>query len=346
MNFNDISRKDFLKMSRKALIGTLLVGSSSFLLNSFTNEKAYASPYSFINTICEEARDIAYENNIHASVMLAQAIIESASGSSGLSKAPNYNLFGIKGKGTAGSVNMGTSEDDGSGNYYSINSAFRKYYSWQESMEDYADLIRSNNAYKGAWKENTNGDYHRAASALQGNYATSTSYAATLNSTINNYNLAQFDNQRDYSIENVRLSKIISYSRLNQGNTYENSLTFIKQSYKESYNIDISDGLSEFHEVLDEQYRISDVVLIDNGNYGIYIGTNLVSTLSDKLYICNIEELNIIKHYRYNGCLNDEERHEIYINNLEKEIKRSLEDKLLKKDESIIAEINDLYDFD
>jgi flagellum-specific peptidoglycan hydrolase FlgJ len=51
----------------------------------------------FINQIAPSAKTLASANNLYASVMIAQAIVESGWGSSTLSKAPNYNLFGIKG---------------------------------------------------------------------------------------------------------------------------------------------------------------------------------------------------------------------------------------------------------
>ena len=51
----------------------------------------------FISQIGEQARELCQENDLYASVMIAQAVVESASGSSGLSCEPYNNLFGIKG---------------------------------------------------------------------------------------------------------------------------------------------------------------------------------------------------------------------------------------------------------
>src|SRR5699024_6789823 len=64
----------------------------------------------FINIIGEHARKIAKDNNLYASVMVAQAALESGFGSSTLSSAPNYNLFGIKGSYKGQSVTMLTWE--------------------------------------------------------------------------------------------------------------------------------------------------------------------------------------------------------------------------------------------
>ncbi|CAJ2232057.1 glucosaminidase domain-containing protein [Companilactobacillus paralimentarius] len=151
----------------------------------------------FIDYIGNSARKLASNNDLYASVMIAQAMIESGWGTSGLASAPNYNLFGIKGEYNGASVNMGTQEDDGTGSLYSISSNFRKYPSYKESLEDYVSLLRggttgNSQLYAGAWKSNTN-SYKDATKFLTGRYATDTTYASKLNSMIEKYNLTQFD---------------------------------------------------------------------------------------------------------------------------------------------------------
>ncbi|WP_125709657.1 glucosaminidase domain-containing protein [Companilactobacillus zhongbaensis] len=152
---------------------------------------------SFIQYIGNSAQKLAGNNDLYASVMIAQAMIESGWGTSGLASAPNYNLFGIKGayKGTA--VNMPTQEDDGSGNLYSIQSDFKKYPSYKESLEDYVSLIRGGvsgnpQMYARTWKSNTS-SYKDATAFLTGKYATDTTYADKLNNIIEKYNLTRFD---------------------------------------------------------------------------------------------------------------------------------------------------------
>ena len=151
----------------------------------------------FIDYIGNSARKLASNNDLYASVMIAQAMIESGWGTSGLASAPNYNLFGIKGDYNGSSVNMGTQEDDGTGSLYSISSNFRKYPSYKESLEDYVSLLRGGTSgnsqiYAGAWKSNTT-SYQDATKFLTGRYATDTTYADKLNSVIEKYNLTQFD---------------------------------------------------------------------------------------------------------------------------------------------------------
>ncbi len=151
----------------------------------------------FIDYIGNSARKLASNNDLYASVMIAQAMVESGWGTSGLASAPNYNLFGIKGDYDGESVNMGTQEDDGSGNLYSISSNFRKYPSYKESLEDYVSLLRGGTSgdsqlYAGAWKSNTT-SYKDATKYLTGRYATDTTYADKLNNMIEKYHLTQFD---------------------------------------------------------------------------------------------------------------------------------------------------------
>lgn len=123
--------------------------------------------------------------------MIAQAILESRSGTSGLSDAPNYNLFGIKGSYNGNSVVLETWEDDGAGNTYTINDAFRQYPSWRASLEDYAQLLQQQ-IYQGAHRS-VAGSYDVATAHLTGRYATDTNYAAKLNNLIVTYNLTRFD---------------------------------------------------------------------------------------------------------------------------------------------------------
>ncbi|PMD70690.1 glucosaminidase domain-containing protein [Companilactobacillus nuruki] len=151
----------------------------------------------FIDYIGNSARKLASNNDLYASVMIAQAMVESGWGTSGLASSPNYNLFGIKGDYKGESVNMGTQEDDGTGSLYSISSDFRKYPSYKESLEDYVSLLRGGTSgnsqmYAGAWKSNTS-SYKDATKYLTGRYATDTTYADKLNSVIEKYDLTKFD---------------------------------------------------------------------------------------------------------------------------------------------------------
>ncbi|AUJ83980.1 MULTISPECIES: SH3 domain-containing protein [unclassified Enterococcus] len=159
--------------------------------------RATIDPAAFITQICGYATEVAAANDLYASVMMAQAILESGWGASTLTTTAN-NMFGIKGSYNGQYVTMDTYEDDGSGNYYLISAKFRKYPSLKESFEDNAYVLRNtsfssgNYYYSGAWKSNTT-SYTQATAWLQGRYATDTSYASKLNNLISTYNLTQYD---------------------------------------------------------------------------------------------------------------------------------------------------------
>lgn len=149
----------------------------------------------FINEIARDAVEIAHENNIYPSVMIAQAGLESNWGRSGL--AVNYNnLMGTKGSWNGKTVNMRTREDVG-GQSIHINAGFSVYDSWGDSLARYGQLLRnglSGNStfYMGTWRENAD-SYKDASAYLQGRYATDVNYTSKLNNTIDTYDLARFD---------------------------------------------------------------------------------------------------------------------------------------------------------
>ena len=176
---------------------TLLVSAvlSKQIRPASANDEAYQRPLTqtevFISQIGETARQLGQANDLYASVMIAQAILESNSGRSALSAAPHHNLFGIKGQYAGQSATMATLEDDGQGNTYNVNAEFRSYPSYVESLQDYVTILK-HSRYTYAWKSNTT-SYMNATAALTGIYATDTSYNVKLNNLIQQYNLTQYD---------------------------------------------------------------------------------------------------------------------------------------------------------
>lgn len=123
------------------------------------------------------------------SVALAQAILESRSGQSGLAVNAN-NLFGIKGTYKGQSVEMPTKEFI-DGKETEVPGQFRKYPSWNESLIDYAELLAYSPRYAAVVNQF---DYKAATKALQSSgYATDPGYANKLNHLIETYNLTQYD---------------------------------------------------------------------------------------------------------------------------------------------------------
>ncbi|MDO4667274.1 MAG: glucosaminidase domain-containing protein [Streptococcus sp.] len=172
----------------------------------------------FINQIAEPARQLGQDNDLYASVMIAQAILESSSGQSTLSSYPHYNLFGIKGSYDGQSATLQTLEDDGQGNTYTIDDSFRSYPSYVESLQDYVSVLKQG-YFAGAWKSNTT-SYQDATAALTGVYATDTQYSAKLNAIIAKYNLTQYD----VGFENPALPDGLVYNKYRQQYTSQDVL--------------------------------------------------------------------------------------------------------------------------
>lgn len=154
----------------------------------------------FIKSIAKHAHKIGQKENIYASVMMAQAILESDSGKSTLAQSPNFNLFGVKGNYNGQSVNFNTLEAGTDNQMFNINAGFRKYPNLKSSLQDYADLIKHGidgnpDIYKPTWKDEAL-TYKDATSHLSHSYATDPDYAKKLNSIIKHYNLTEFDKKR------------------------------------------------------------------------------------------------------------------------------------------------------
>ncbi|WP_373863452.1 glucosaminidase domain-containing protein [Kurthia zopfii] len=151
----------------------------------------------FIQKIAPTAEKIAEKYGLYASVMIAQATLESNSGNSELASTPNYNLFGMKGSYRGNSVRYPTQEDDGKGNMRTINANFRQYPSYEESMKDYAKLLQKGTSwnkeiYHKTFVKNSK-SYKEATAALTGRYATDSKYNHKLNQLIKDYKLSKYD---------------------------------------------------------------------------------------------------------------------------------------------------------
>lgn len=150
----------------------------------------------FITEIATYAQPIAQANDLYASVMIAQAVVESGWGSSALSQAPYYNLFGIKGSYQGQTVYMDTLEFLNN-QWVNKKEPFRQYPSFAESFNDNAYVLRNTSFgngyyYAGTWKSNTR-SYTDATACLTGRYATDPGYASKLNNIITTYGLTQYD---------------------------------------------------------------------------------------------------------------------------------------------------------
>ena len=159
---------------------------------------ATATETTFLNTATRQAQKVAKKYGLYPSVMIAQAIVESNWGQSGLAVNAN-NLFGMKADDSwpGATYSAKTREEDKNGKSYYVTAKFRKYNTYQESFDDNGKKLRLGvswqpDRYQGAWLENAS-SYADATKALTGTYATANNYNTILNSRITAYNLTQYD---------------------------------------------------------------------------------------------------------------------------------------------------------
>lgn len=163
----------------------------------------------FIEKIAPLAIADMKKTGVPASLTIAQAILESADGNSTLAKQAN-NLFGIKGKGTAGSIRLPTKEYR-NGEWLTIHTDFRKYNNWGESIKDHSDLFLNGvswnrNLYRGVI--GTDGITASREVAKAG-YATDPDYAEKLITIIQSNNLLKYDSMELYNEETKTMERLI-----------------------------------------------------------------------------------------------------------------------------------------
>lgn len=205
-NKQDKMKKQTMNLIKRINVSAILFSSVIALdevvstnQHDLTVVEAKQTPTQFLNLISGYARDVAKNNGLYASVMMAQAALESGWGNSQLASQHN-NLFGIKGSFNGKSTVMKTLEDDGTGSYYQIKDGFKVYDNMKQSLEDYAAVITGDNNpnswrgkyYKGALLVNTS-SYKDATAWLTGRYATDTRYGSKLNQVIEQYGLTSYD---------------------------------------------------------------------------------------------------------------------------------------------------------
>lgn len=161
----------------------------------FYKPKSIVEKDKFIPLASKLALD-TYENiGMSAALQTAQAILESGWGQSvpvdKYTGVLSYNLFGIKGKGTIGSVISNTWEVY-NGVTYRIDDAFRAYNNLEESWKDHKALLLNLKRYKPFTEVMF--DYTKGAWAIKrAGYATDPKYPIKLIDIIYKYKLADLD---------------------------------------------------------------------------------------------------------------------------------------------------------
>ncbi len=164
----------------------------------------------FIETIGRAAVSAYGKYRILPSLTIAQAILESKWGKSGLSKEC-YNYFGMKWKEGCGCgyKEYSTKEQRKDGTIYTIRAKFRKYGSVEEGIAGYYKFLSGYKRYHnliGVTDADTACDLIR----LDG-WATSLEYSLRLKSIIGTYGLISYDN---IVLGDTRKAKITGWVRI------------------------------------------------------------------------------------------------------------------------------------
>lgn len=223
------NHKRFASVLGTSLVFLPIVGNLLPISSEATEVKGEVSQQAFIDSIGYSAASVADANDLYASVMIAQALLESSYGTSGLAAAPNYNLFGVKGNYAGQTVYMPTSEYL-NGQWVTVTEPFRSYPSYTESFQDHANVLKTtlassgNYHYSGVWKSNTT-SYIDATAALAGRYATDPNYAEKLNWLIAEYGLTAYDSGNTATVGTTE------HSSTNQAVIGQSSATTTSQTY-------------------------------------------------------------------------------------------------------------------
>lgn len=261
-NLNELSETDKIQRGDTVILGESANG-------NYFNVNAQ-----FIENIGTSAREIANDNGLYASVMVAQAILESNYGKSTLAAPPYHNLFGIKGSYQGESVILSTNEflND---QWIVEQEQFRSYPGYYASLVNNARVLRAGNSwssdyYRGAWKENTN-HYTDATAWLENRYATDPNYGSKLNDIIQRYNLTRYDDQT-LSPSNVMRTSSATATRMNLDNS-----THLVKNGDTLYNVSKRNGmtvqsLKQLNQIqsnvikIGERLKVSDGTVSSNGS--------------------------------------------------------------------------------
>jgi flagellar protein FlgJ len=149
----------------------------------------------FVAWVAGPARQSMAKYGVPASVTIAQAILESGWGRSGLS-SKDHNYFGIKCFGGPAALAIGcrsyaTTECEGR-KCYPTTAQFRVYSGPEDSFADHGRFLVENRRYRPAFSHTANPDRF-AVELHRAGYATSPTYADSLIGLMKRFNLYRYD---------------------------------------------------------------------------------------------------------------------------------------------------------
>lgn len=152
-------------------------GDTSFAMIHYTEDLTTAK---FIAAVGEQARQVAQDHDLYASVMIAQAVIESESGTAPQAETPNNNLFNIKG---------------------SADGAYRTYDTMMDSLEDHAQQLTGEDAVRSGAPTKANAVTWEQAVQLIGTVRSlDEGYIARIKQLVADYDLVRYDAPLPYEL--------------------------------------------------------------------------------------------------------------------------------------------------
>lgn len=143
----------------------------------------------FLENLSVEAIASGVANELPPSVTLAQAVLESGWGRSGLATRHN-NLFGVKSGGSDSGVVLSTYEGGGD-TLVRAKARFREYSDWRESLAHHNRLLSTDHRYADArahWM-----DWQAFVDELAPVYATDPAYVRSVSQIVKKYDLDAWD---------------------------------------------------------------------------------------------------------------------------------------------------------
>jgi flagellar rod assembly protein/muramidase FlgJ len=149
------------------------------------------NPSEFIMRLTTAAVASSKATGVPTSITIAQAALESGWGESALAKTGN-NLFGIKADSLwrGQTLTMNTKEFI-KGQWVVVPALWRKYPSWQASIDDHAAFLKRNPRYKACFACASAPAFARALA--QAGYATDPAYADKVIDVMKQHNLMDLD---------------------------------------------------------------------------------------------------------------------------------------------------------
>ncbi|URZ87954.1 glycoside hydrolase family 73 protein [Floricoccus penangensis] len=178
------------------LINKVSIEYKSEDISSGVVRKNKVSKEEFIKDIAPAAQNVQRSYGIRASLIMAQAILESNFGQSDLASKYN-NLFGVKAGTTDKHIKLETKEYI-DGKWITIKDDFAWYDSWSDSIIAHAKLMREGVDWdKNLYEDVIAADnYKDAAKSIEdAGYATDPTYADKLIEVIEQYKLYEYDRQ-------------------------------------------------------------------------------------------------------------------------------------------------------